>query len=339
VLREWSGPRAQLLSVPCFAATLALVVEHVEGGPARRLWWCVPIQLLWTQLHGGNPTGVALLSLGLLAAPSLEAALVTGSCAIATVLGPYGIWVHAHFLGAHAALPNIREWEPLSVALTAGSAAHWMVLVLGFLAVLTLRGQTGAMRWFSIGALVVFGAVAFRYQRFALEASMVAAVILSPTLAGWSKKSPRVLLFALTAAITAGAAWSSERKPGIGLEPSRFPTNAVAWLKAHHPVGPMFNSYNYGGYLLWAWPEQKVFIDGRAFTVYEDTLVSALPAIYADPKRFADLEARYGFRLAVLQRMGRGAGLVEWLRHRPDWYPAYEDAMTVIFVRGIGLSP
>jgi hypothetical protein len=73
-------------------------------------------------------------------------------------------------------------------------------------------------------------------------------------------------------------------------------------------------------------PEEKVFVDGRAFTVYDEAVVAALPAIYADPERFAELDRQHGFRLAVLQREGRGAAFLRWLAARPEWTIAYEDA-------------
>jgi hypothetical protein len=38
----------------------------------------------------------------------------------------------------------------------------------------------------------------------------------------------------------------------------------VIWLNENHPRGPIFNSYNWGGYLTWRAREYPVFIDGRA---------------------------------------------------------------------------
>ncbi len=332
VLREWTGPRAQLLSVPCFALTLTLTL--VQGDDDALLWWCIPIQLAWTQLHGGNPTGVALVGIAFVASPSLRRAVVVVLCAVATIVGPYGFRVHRHFLGSHAALPNIREWEPLAVALSNGSIAHWVVVALVIASFVSLRGRTGATLRRDALLLLVFSVVAIRYQRFAIECCMVAAAILAPTLGRATQgRWSAVTRIGLAVLMSSGFALATIRSPGVGLEPSRFPLRAVDWLKQAHPVGPMFNSYNYGGYLLWAWPEQPVFVDGRAFTVYDDALVASLPALYADPPRFADLQARYGFRLAVLQRVGRGESLVAWLRTRPEWQVVYEDAMTLIFVR------
>ena len=44
---------------------------------------------------------------------------------------------------------------------------------------------------------------------------------------------------------------------------SAYPVQAVAYLNEYPCDGHIFNSYNYGGYLIWKLPGQKVYIDGR----------------------------------------------------------------------------
>ena len=53
----------------------------------------------------------------------------------------------------------------------------------------------------------------------------------------------------------------------------KFPKDAAEFLRRNQITDPIFNSYEYGGYLIWAlWPEQRTFIDGRALNeaVYRD---------------------------------------------------------------------
>ena len=43
-----------------------------------------------------------------------------------------------------------------------------------------------------------------------------------------------------------------------------LPLEAAEYLRDHDPPGFMFNSYNWGGYLIWSlYPDRLVFIDGR----------------------------------------------------------------------------
>lgn len=42
-----------------------------------------------------------------------------------------------------------------------------------------------------------------------------------------------------------------------------YPKNAIAFLKNNPSDGEVFSTYNWGGYLIWKYPEKKVFVDGR----------------------------------------------------------------------------
>src|SRR5207245_4450208 len=48
----------------------------------------------------------------------------------------------------------------------------------------------------------------------------------------------------------------------------KYPTQALTYLKAHPPDGPVLNFYLWGGYLAWNDRDLKVFIDSRV-DIYE----------------------------------------------------------------------
>jgi hypothetical protein len=328
VLREALEPRAALFTLPLFAATWALCLRDRER-PSPALWAVLPLQLLWTQVHGGNPNGVALVGLLAITAPSWRRLAVAAAAAALTCAGPYGPRVFEHFLGARGDFPAIREWQPLRVALAAGGVSEWLAvgLVAWAAVVLVVRRRRGERVLYEAAALALFALLAWQFVRFVAEASLVAATIAARV--RWRREwVGSVAGLALLATLTVVG-----RPPGLGLQPGRYPEPAVDWLRANRPPGPMLNSYNYGGYLLWAYPEEKVFIDGRAFTVYDPALVRDLVAVYDDPGRFDELERRFGFRLAVLQRAGRGAAFAAMLARRPGWREAWADPRTVILVK------
>ena len=92
----------------------------------------------------------------------------------------------------------------------------------------------------------------------------------------------------------------------------------------------MLNEYVYGGFLTWALPEQKVFIDGRA-DVYAWTGVfqdyGAWATLGADPK---DLLDKYYIDFCLLSR---SAPLARVMRYLPGWRELYSDSESLIFVR------
>jgi hypothetical protein len=42
-----------------------------------------------------------------------------------------------------------------------------------------------------------------------------------------------------------------------------YPKDAISFLKQEKPAGNVFSMYGWGGYLIWKYPEKKVYIDGR----------------------------------------------------------------------------
>jgi len=105
----------------------------------------------------------------------------------------------------------------------------------------------------------------------------------------------------------------------------------VRYLDTHSVPGPMYNRYEFGGYLLWArGPEHKVFIDGRA-EVYERT------GVFQDQAAFVNLQPgsltlleKYGIQSCLLLH---DEPLAVVLQALPDWEKIYSDGTSVLFVR------
>jgi len=328
-------PRAQLFSWVLFAATLGLCLADWQR-PSWSLLGTVPIGVLWANLHGGNPTGAALLGVLFLARPSVKRALALAGTALATLASPYGFDVHEHFLGAHTALPEIREWHNLGKALALGSLPQWSALLstLAAAACLGLRHRRGEPIRFELFALLLFAGVAALYARFTWELSLVAAASLVRIPAARPRPHlPRFLGLTAGLVLLAAASAAASRPLGFALDESRIPVGAVRFLDIRRPPGPMLNSYNFGGYLMWAYPREPVFIDSRAFMVYSEAHFRDLLRLYAEPRFFRALEKRWHFRLAVLQRAGRGAFFLAWLRAQKDWRVLYEDEVAVVLAR------
>lgn len=337
-------PRAQLFSWILLAATLRLCLDDIDR-PSPRLFLAWPIEILWTNLHGGNPTGLALVGLLLLARPSWRRVWVALGSTILTLANPYGILVHNHFLGAHSSLPEIREWHSLAQALALHSVSTGVAFLVGLLAVLSLLlpgnwrqrfREQERFRFWTL-ALLLFALVAALYARFALDLALLAAAFLArvspPSDAAWAPSLASRLVGPVAGlCLMLAAHLMSPSHLGFFPERGRFPEGAVAFLRQHHPPGPMLNSYNFGGYLQWAYPDEKVFIDGRAFTVYSESHFRQLLRLYDEPTFFRELERHWHFRLAVLQRAGRGANFLFWLRQQPGWHVVYEDAVATILV-------
>jgi hypothetical protein len=108
------------------------------------------------------------------------------------------------------------------------------------------------------------------------------------------------------------------------------PVKALSFIRHSALSGRMLNDYNYGGYLIWAAPERKVFADGRG-DVYEWTGVlrdyMKFATVHEDPRLLLN---KYRIDYCLLNRdaaMSRVMGLL------PGWKSVYSDDMSVVFVR------
>ena len=107
-----------------------------------------------------------------------------------------------------------------------------------------------------------------------------------------------------------------------------LPIAAVAFLKEERPGGQLFNSYNWGGYLLWALEEYPVFVDGRT-DLYGDELVGQWVQV---------VQADDGWE-EVLDEWDVGVILLEPFRPVVDklpgegWELLFEDDIAVVYGR------
>ncbi len=111
----------------------------------------------------------------------------------------------------------------------------------------------------------------------------------------------------------------------------KFPVHAVENLREHPTPGPMYNTYGYGGYLIWQMEGQyKVFIDGRA-DIYEraGVLADYLSISQIKPQALALLNA-YNVQSCLVNR---DEALATLLAASPQWEKTYQDALSVLFIR------
>jgi len=109
----------------------------------------------------------------------------------------------------------------------------------------------------------------------------------------------------------------------------QYPVRAVEYLRQHPLPGPMYNTYGYGGYLIWSLPGHRVFVDGRA-DVYErgGAYADYLQVSNLRPAAFAVLRS-YGIQSCFLER---SEPLATVLSASPEWRQVYSDDLSVLFV-------
>jgi hypothetical protein len=109
-----------------------------------------------------------------------------------------------------------------------------------------------------------------------------------------------------------------------------LPVDAAAWILENHPEGEMFNSYNWGGYLIWSlYPHYRVFADGRTDLYGDEFLRRYLEAQLGRPG-FEDTLVEYGVNLVLTYP---DDALSFRLECAGSWEEVYRDDVAVIWVR------
>ncbi len=111
-------------------------------------------------------------------------------------------------------------------------------------------------------------------------------------------------------------------------EETNFPKAAVNWIANNQPKGNLFNSYNWGGYIIWRlYPQYQVFIDGRA-DVYGDSFINNYVNVYRAQPGWEQTLNSFSINLVLIDP---GSPLARALIQSPGWKIVFEDNLSVVF--------
>ncbi len=100
-------------------------------------------------------------------------------------------------------------------------------------------------------------------------------------------------------------------------------------MTINKPEGNIFNSYEWGGYIIWRlYPQYKVYIDGRAFDVYGDDLLFSFMNVYRAQLGWEQTLEAQGVRLVLVEP---GSGIASALLHSSNWNVLYKDQISIVF--------
>jgi hypothetical protein len=109
---------------------------------------------------------------------------------------------------------------------------------------------------------------------------------------------------------------------------SRFPVNAVAFVKQNRFPGPLYNNFDWGGYLIWSLPELPVSMDGRTNVHGDPRTIRSLSTWAGNPGWDSDPEL-VNARLVIAEIR---RPLTTNLRRDARFRLVYEDKTAAVFV-------
>jgi hypothetical protein len=361
----WTA-RPQMFSFVFSALSIYLLFSY-KYRKIDRLWWFVPLMLVWGNLHAGFSIGFILL-FGVVAGEivanvfnrggeytisltGIRKLLLIALVSVAVlVVNPYTfdmLLVPFQTVSIGALRRFIQEWNSPNFQ----ESQTWPFLMLLFGVLGAVGASKRRLQWTEFFLLIGTAFLALTAGRnialFAVVATPIFTFHIESILEerGWSfKPTTRVtrtqarINAVLAAVIVLGvlAYIVSVLEPESVNEAQRefLPVQAAEFIESEQPAGPMFNSYNWGGYLMFALPDYPVYVDGRTDLYKNDFLLRYLDtAVAGDDWR--DVLDEDGINLVVVES---GSGLGRVLADEPGWtqiYPTadYPDDDRVIYQR------
>jgi hypothetical protein len=115
-----------------------------------------------------------------------------------------------------------------------------------------------------------------------------------------------------------------------GFSEEKFPVRAVEFMKQEKISGNMFNNDEFGDYIIYAaWPEYKVFFDGRSDMYGEERLREYYDIVWLRPEMEEALD-KYNITWVIYNAE---SPLSAYLTERDDWHLIYADEVAKIFVQ------
>jgi len=342
------SPRPWLFTVLLFILEVDILMQARKTGRMRELLWLPAIFALWANVHIQFIDGLLVLALAWVETLASGWGIRSAStrirpkwmgmalcCSVlATLLNPYGwrVYQAAYELATQAGVLNkITELQ----ALPFRNASDYIVLLLAV-------GSAAALAWhrrillFETALLVFAAVLAFRSQRDVWVMAVVGVVILASRIAGRERAAVRLPKLGTTLAVLAaglailvGFRIMQVNNVRLATDLAKsMPVRAVEAVHAKGYGGPLYNDYNWGGYLIWAL-RMPVSIDGRAAFYGDQRMDRSMASWNAEPDWASDAQLKSaGLVIGPVK-----AALTQILRMDPHYQLVFEDDVAAVFVR------
>ncbi|HKJ76937.1 MAG TPA: hypothetical protein VKA64_07015 [Gammaproteobacteria bacterium] len=361
-------PRPQLATFVFFALFLSFLFAAKYRAEPRRLLLAPPIMVLWVNMHGGYVLGLVLLFLFLvleawtlrhrLQEPAPRRHLTwLGGTAVAALLASaanpdfVSHWLYPfQVMGMEATKRYISEWQSPNFQMLWGK--WYLLLAIAFFAAQAFRSRRpDATEFFVPAALLAAGFISMRhvplaaltwlpFTAAALSGGPASRPLFPRLQASWERyrKKGRELgaleyrlnWLLLVVLVVLLAAYRTTLAPHRSRVAEIMPVAATDFLIREGIEGRMFNTYSFGGYLLHRlYPDQKVFIDGRA-DMYGDEFIRDYVTIGSARPGWARLMDEYRIDYVLCRPQ---AAIQQVLLERGDFALVYSDEIASVLLR------
>lgn len=350
-------PRPVFASIMLFCITVTVIFEVQSSGQVRKLYWLPPLFMLWANLHIQFVYGLFVFGLfvGITAIQQIGSEFrrcpewLVGSrlplrpltvafvaSVAATCVGPNSYHVYEviyHYATAKVIYSALEEMQPNNFR----ALSHYVQLLLMAAAFFALGRRR--LDIFKLSLLTIATVVAFRTARDSWFICIPAAACIADKLRqGVIQKRPvrwlesaAVLSGVILVSLFLGRSLAFDRAHLQQAVNAEFPVGAVTYLREHPSPGPLYNSFGWGGYLMWALPDMPVAIDGRT-DLYGEELDSLFFATERGQSLYLIEDDPYLSDAGTIL-LPKRLPLTVLLRTDRSLKVVYDDDLAVVFVR------
>lgn len=358
----YSPVRAQVFTYLFFVLYLYILETFRRDRRWQRLLWLVPVQLMWSNLHGGFLAGPGLLFLyGLgesLSGRRCRPFLISFvACGLVTLINPYGInyWKYIieavsmdrqHIWEWHSVFRLIREGYP-SIAYV--DMLSVLVLSSVFLVWWRKRDWTDVI---VLATTACLGVAHFRHQVFFLLAAAVYMPVVFTLFFDdveahqhvvgrrYLLKGTVPLIFSACLAVLFGYRFIARSPLALETPPRHdeqdtsrvyYPIGAVKYIKTNDLNGNILPVFGWGEFVIWTlYPSCRVGMDGRYETVYPDDLCKEYWDFHLGRDGWRTFLYKYPHDMVIVKTDSRTHRLLE---NEPGWKEAYADVGCALFLK------
>lgn len=354
-------PRPQIFSILYTSIFLVLIDRYLKTGKLSNLIPMPLIMFLWVNQHGAFIVGLGVVGIfivgrlfdaltrliqqkknwkKILDKPLLTLILTLIACTLVTMVNPNGIRILVYpfqtvndaslqQFNQEWASPDFHErtWIPLAVM---------YLSLIGF----GLKSKR-SISTTNILLVLVFGIMALSALKHVALFALVTIPVLADQISSvisfsedQTQKERFVRPFSLAVLLgvvflIVNALVSFEQKQEI-VTRDRFPVDAVNYMTENQINDRIFNSYNWGGYMIWnLYPQYKVYIDGRCDMYGEEFVTHYVDIYFAKPGWEESLDNE-GIEFVLVEQ---GTYISAALQEAQEWQLIYDDEVSVVYSR------
>jgi len=342
------SPRPGLFTTLLFVVVLHILLSTERDGRARRLWLLPLVMLAWANIHIQFVYGLFLIGVFAIdpllsriirykterKIPASTLWLVFAASTLATLVNPYGIGIY-RVISDFARQPKLYSLVIETQPMKFNHFTHYLAIGMVLLAiVMMLRAKRFRPAWIILLAWATASGI--HAERDVWVLAIVAATVIADSLciaSGSERLGSRTRLFGVAGVavvVLLGLTWIMPTNKELLSRVSRvFPMGSVAYIHEHKLQGPIFNDFNWGGFLIYTLPDMPVSIDGRTNVHGQDRIENSWNTWKMGPNWQNDPNLNRANLIIGEPELP----LTKALAHDSRYRVAFNDGVSVLFVR------